>query len=86
LTEHDLTHDILIRIQEGQTLIRNEVADLKRETHEGFADLHIQLTAIGQQLAGLTTAVYSGKSEIEAIKRRLERVERRLELHDESTP
>ena len=37
---------------------------------------------LGQQVGALTTAVYSGKSEIEEIKRCVERIERRLELTD----
>jgi len=37
---------------------------------------------MGQQIAGLTTAVYSGKSEVDGFRRRLERIERRLELAD----
>ena len=37
---------------------------------------------MGQQLAGLTTAVYSGKSDLDSLKRRVERIERRLELSD----
>jgi hypothetical protein len=38
---------------------------------------------MGQQLAGLTAAVYGSKSDVDDIKRRLERLERRLERHDE---
>ena len=41
-----------------------------------------EIAALGQQLAGLTTAVYSGKSDLEDMKRRVERLERRLELRD----
>jgi len=37
---------------------------------------------MGQQIAGLTAAVYSGKSEVDGFRRRLERIERRLELAD----
>jgi len=37
---------------------------------------------MGQQLGALITAVYGGKSEIDELKRRIERMERRLELSD----
>jgi hypothetical protein len=37
---------------------------------------------MGQQLSGLTAAVYSGKSELDSLKRRVERIERRLDLAD----
>jgi polyhydroxyalkanoate synthesis regulator phasin len=49
---------------------------------ERLAQIEIQLSAMGQQLGALTTAVYSGKSEIDSIKRRIERIERRLELSE----
>ena len=47
-----------------------------------LAVIRLELSAIGQQLAGLTTAVYSGKSELDDLRRRVERIERRLELND----
>ena len=58
--------------------IRADLADLKREV----ASNSVQISAMGQQLAGLTAAVYAGKSDMDEIKRRLERVEHRLELSD----
>ena len=47
-----------------------------------LAAIRLELSAMGQQLAGLTTAVYSGKSELDSLKRRVERIERRLELSE----
>ena len=58
--------------------IRADIAELKREA----ANTNVQLSAMGQQLGALTTAVYGGKSEIDGIKLRIERIERRLELAD----
>ena len=58
--------------------IRADVADIK----DRLTGVEIQVSALGQQLAGLTTAVYSGKSEIDTFRRRLEHVERRLDLRD----
>ncbi len=58
--------------------IRADIADLK----DRMTGVEIQLSAMGQQLAGLTTAVYSGKSDIDTLKRRVERLEQRLELRD----
>ncbi len=58
--------------------IRGDIADLKREV----AANGVQLSAMGQQLAGLTAAVYSGKSDVDDLRRRVERIERRLELTD----
>ena len=58
--------------------IRADIADLKRDVTGNT----VQIAALGQQLASLTTAVYSGKSDLEDMKRRVERLERRLELRD----
>lgn len=49
---------------------------------ELLAQISVQLSAMGQQLAGLTAAVYSGKTEMDSLKRRVERIERRLELRE----
>ena len=58
--------------------IRADIADLNREV----AGNSLQIAMLGQQVGALTTAVYSGKSEFEDIKRRVERIERRLDLAD----
>lgn len=58
--------------------IRADIADIKREVTANS----VQLSAMGQQLAGLTAAVYGSKADIDDIKRRLDRVEHRLELTD----
>jgi len=60
--------------------IQADLADVK----DRLTGVEVQLSAMGQQLAGLTTAVYSGKSEMDGIKRRIERIERRLDLTDAS--
>lgn len=55
----------------------------KQDEHSDRLDrIEIQLSAVGQQMAGLTAAVYSGKSEVDDLRRRVERIERRLELVD----
>lgn len=52
------------------------------EHSERLTQIEVQLSAMGQQLGALTTAVYSGKSDMDSLKRRVERIERRLELSD----
>ncbi len=52
------------------------------EHDERLTQIELQLSAMGQQLGALTTAVYGGKSELDSVKRRVERLERRLELHE----
>ena len=58
--------------------IRADIADLKRDVIGNT----VQIAALGQQVAGLSVAVYGGKSDLEDVKRRIEHLERRLELHD----
>lgn len=58
--------------------IRADMGELKAR----MTGVEIQLSAMGQQLAGLTTAVYSGRSEMDGFRQRLERIERRLDLAD----
>ena len=58
--------------------IRADLTEVKREV----ANNSLQIGLLGQQIGALTTAVYTGKSELEDIKRRVERLERRMELRD----
>ena len=58
--------------------IRADIADLKRDVIGNT----VQIAALGHQVAGLSVAVYGGKSDLEDVKRRIEHLERRLELHD----
>lgn len=73
MTESDqsLMLEILKRLQA-------DMSDVKRD----LAGIRVELSAMGQQLAGLTAAVYSGKSDADDLRRRVERIERRLELSD----
>lgn len=58
--------------------IRADMSDLK----DRMTGVEMHLSTLGQQIGALTTAVYSGKSELDSLKRRVERIERRLELSD----
>ena len=73
-----MTAEIESLVLEHLRAIRADIADLK----DRMTSVEVQLSAIGQQLGALTTAVYSGKSEMDTVKRRLDRIERRLELSD----
>jgi archaellum component FlaC len=73
-----MTADIESLVLEHLRAIRATLAD----HGDRLSQIELQLSAMGQQLAGLTTAVYGGKSELDGIKRRVERIERRLELED----
>ena len=53
----------------------------KQDDHSDALDaIRLELSSIGQQLGALTTSVYSGKSEIDGLRKRIERIEKRLEL------
>lgn len=56
--------------------IRGDITELKRDS----LATTMQLSAMGQQLAGLTAAVYAGHSEVDSLKSRVERIERRLNI------
>lgn len=69
--DQSLMLEILKRLQ-------TDMADVKR----GIAGIRVEISAMGQQFAGLTAAVYGGKSDIDEVKRRIDRIERRLEISD----
>mgnify|MGYP003375728742 FL=1 len=73
-----MTAEIDSLVLEHLRAIRADIADLKREVSGNS----IQLSALGQQVAGLSVAVYGGKSDMDEVKRRIDRIERRLELND----
>jgi len=55
--------------------IRADIADLKRE----LMNNSVQIAALGQQVSGLSMAVYGGRNDLEEAKRRIDRLEQRLE-------
>lgn len=59
-------------------LIRKDIGELKA----GQAQIRIEISALGQQFAGLTTAVYAGHDRLRDFERRIEHIERRLDLAD----
>jgi hypothetical protein len=58
--------------------IRADIADIKNRV----TGVEVAITALGQQIAGLTTAVYAGNDRVRDLERRVERIERRLELRE----
>ena len=73
-----MTADIENLILEHLRAIRTDVADVK----ERLGRVELGLSTLGQQLGALTTAVYAGRSELADFRRRIERIEQRLELSD----
>ena len=71
-----MTADIENLVLEHLRAIRTDVADVK----DKLGRVELGLSTLGQQMGALTTAVYSGRSELDDFRRRIERIERRLEL------
>lgn len=65
-------------VMEHLRAIRKDIAELK----DGQASVRLEISALGQQVAGLTTAVYAGHDRFAVLEQRIERIERRLELTD----
>jgi predicted nuclease with TOPRIM domain len=58
--------------------IRGDVGDIK----DRLTQVELNTAMLGQQLGALTTAVYGAKSETHDLRRRIERIEQRLDLSD----
>jgi len=75
-----MANDVDNLVLEQLRAIRADTAELKRHAES----TNVQLaTSMGQQIGALTTAVYGGRADIDELRRRLDRVERRLELADD---
>ncbi|AUB82926.1 hypothetical protein [Candidatus Thiodictyon syntrophicum] len=73
-----MTADIESLVLEHLRAIRATQAD----HGERLTSIELHLATLGQQVGALTTAVYSGKSDLDGLRRRVERIERRLELSE----
>ena len=67
----NLVLEILRRMQ-------GDLGDIKSR----LSSIELQMASLGQQVGSLTTAVYGGYGQIDDLRRRVERIERRLELQD----
>lgn len=74
-----MANDVDNLVLEQLRAIRADTAELKRHAES----TNVQLASTGQQIGALTTAVYGGRADIDELRRRLDRVERRLELADD---
>ncbi|MGH8567204.1 MAG: hypothetical protein ACREXU_04100 [Gammaproteobacteria bacterium] len=62
--------------------MRSEITSLRNETRDGLGRIELRLGLVEQALAGLLAVSVSDRDEIRALKSRIERIERRLELTD----
>ncbi len=73
----DTTENLVLEILRQ---MRGEITSLRNETRDGLARIEIRLGLVEQGLAGLLGVSASDRDEIRALKSRIERIERRLEL------
>lgn len=73
-----MTDDTTNLVLEHLRAIRSDIGEMKQR----LGSVEIQLSAMGQQIGALTTAVYSSRSDMDDLRRRVERIEQRLELAD----
>jgi predicted nucleic acid-binding Zn-ribbon protein len=71
-----MTGEVENLILEYLRAIRADLSDVKGR----LGNVELNLATLGQQVGALTTAVYSGKSDLDGLRRRVERIERRLDL------
>jgi predicted component of type VI protein secretion system len=60
--------------------IQGDIASLRNEIRDGFARVEVRLGLVEHGLADLLSVSASDRDEIRALKTRVERIERRLEL------
>ena len=60
-----MTAEIESLVLEHLRAIRADVADIK----ERMWQVEVNLSTLGQQVGALTTAVYSGKSDVDGLRR-----------------
>ena len=69
---------VLQMLPEVLRAIQKGIAELK----DAQVATRMEISGLGQQVAGLTTAVYAGHDRFAVLEQRIERIERRLELTD----
>ena len=60
--------------------LRGDITSLRSEVRDGFNRVEIRLGYVEQSLAGNLAVSASDRDEILSLKKRIERIERRLEL------
>lgn len=73
-----MTAEIDSLVLEHLRHIRADMSDVKQR----LTGVELNLAALGQQVGALTTAFYSHQSDLSDLRRRVERIEQRLELNE----
>lgn len=78
----NLVLELLRQMREDNTALRNDVKALRDEQRDSFNRVEVRLGALEQGQSSLLALSASDRDELLALKRRVERIERRLELAD----
>lgn len=62
--------------------LRNDISTLRTEVRDGLNRVDVRLGSVEQSLASMLGVSASDREELQRLKRRIERIERRLELQD----
>jgi hypothetical protein len=62
--------------------LQGEMSDMRREMRDGLNRMDVRLGLIEQTLASMLSVSASDRDEVRALRQRVERIERRLELRD----
>lgn len=63
--------------------IRAKVDSIQHEMRDGFSNANTRLAAIEQHMSGFHATIGAHSAEINELRKRIERIERRLELIDD---
>lgn len=78
----NLVVELLRQLRAESTTLRNEVRSVREEMRDGFNRVEVRLGVLEQGMASLLALSASDRDELTALKRRVERIERRLDLCD----
>jgi uncharacterized coiled-coil protein SlyX len=77
-----MTDNIENLVLEHLKASRNELRDFRTKTEDEFQDLSLRFSEQEQNQANLYQGFVRQQATIDQVRQRLDRIERRLELHD----
>jgi hypothetical protein len=78
----NLVLELLRQMRADAAKLENEFKALRNEMRDGFNRVEVRLGVLEQGIAGILALSASDRDELTGLKRRVERIERRLELTD----
>jgi uncharacterized coiled-coil protein SlyX len=78
----NLVLEVLKRVQADIAVLRSEVSATRRDLGERMTRLEVRMTAQEQHLSTLVLSLPAAHERIDDLTRRVERIERRLELSE----